>query len=81
MDDILIICNDLKEIRRLKQKFSNEFEMKDLNELEFFLGMQIERDISDSILKISQLKYIEKIIKNFNMEHCKPISIHQWNLV
>lgn len=74
VDDILIICNDLKEIRRLKQKFSSEFEMKDLNELEFFLGMKIERDISDSILKISQLKYIEKIIKNFNMEHCKPIS-------
>lgn len=44
VDDILII---FKEINKFKHKLTKTFEMKYLNEVEFFLGMNIKCKISE----------------------------------
>lgn len=44
--------------------------MKDLGELKYFLGIQLER--TGDIISMSQKDYIEKILKRFGMEDCKP---------
>ena len=46
--------------------------MKDLGEASYVLGLKIQRDRNKGILGLSQQAYIDKIIKRYGMEHCKP---------
>ena len=45
--------------------------MKDLGEASYFLGIKIYRDRSKRILGLSQSRYIDLILKRFNMEESK----------
>ena len=49
-----------------------KFEMKDLSDASFVLGIQIHQDQSQGILGLSQKSYIEKILKRFSQHDCKP---------
>ena len=43
VDDMIITGDDCLEISRLKQNLSKEFEVKDLGQLKYFLGIEIAR--------------------------------------
>ena len=43
VDDIVITGDDTLEITRLKENLSKEFEVKDLGQLRYFLGIEIAR--------------------------------------
>jgi hypothetical protein len=64
VDDIVIAGTNLQKINRIKERFSSQFAMKDLGELQSYLGMDIERD-GDRSLKIHQGTYARKIVKKF----------------
>jgi hypothetical protein len=49
--------------------------MKDLGELHFFLGMEVERNRDERLLRINQIKYLKEILKHFRMDDCKPIGV------
>ncbi|WKA01867.1 hypothetical protein VitviT2T_020119 [Vitis vinifera] len=49
---------------------STHFDMKDLGEASYVLGIKILRDRDNGVLKLSQRTYIEKILKRFNMHNC-----------
>ncbi|RVW51428.1 Retrovirus-related Pol polyprotein from transposon TNT 1-94 [Vitis vinifera] len=49
---------------------STHFDMKDLGEASYVLGIKILRDRANGVLKLSQRAYIEKILKRFNMHNC-----------
>ncbi|RVW45757.1 Retrovirus-related Pol polyprotein from transposon TNT 1-94 [Vitis vinifera] len=49
---------------------STHFDMKDLGETSYVLGIKILRDRANGVLKLSQRTYIEKILKRFNMHNC-----------
>ena len=46
--------------------------MKDLGDASFALGIQIHRNRSRGILGLSQKSYVEKVLKRFGMQECKP---------
>jgi hypothetical protein len=46
--------------------------MKDLGAMNFILGMEIKRDQVVRNIWLNQRKYIETILKHFNMQDCKP---------
>ena len=46
------------------------FNMKDLGEASYVLGIQILHNRPSGILRLSQQKYIERILKRFNMQLC-----------
>ena len=48
--------------------------MKDLGHAKQILGMQITRDRKNGKLWLSQEKYVEKVLKRFNMDQAKPVS-------
>ena len=60
VDDILLASNDIGLLHETKRFLSNKFEMKDLRDASFVLGIKIHRDLSQSILGLSQKSYIEK---------------------
>ena len=73
VDDILLATNDLNLLRDTKKFLSSNFEMKDLGNASYDLGIQIYRDHSKDILGLSQKGYIEKLLKRYNMQDCKPL--------
>ncbi|CAJ2635046.1 unnamed protein product [Trifolium pratense] len=72
VDDILLAANDIGILHETKKFLSRTFEMKDLGDASFVLGIQIHRDRSRGILGLSQRNYIEKVLKRFGMQECKP---------
>src|SRR5579871_1575270 len=48
--------------------------MRDLGEISSYLGIEIKRDRKNRTVSLSQLKYIEDILKKYGMENCRPIS-------
>jgi len=59
VDDILLATNDKKILHETKRFLSKKFEIKDLGEASFVLGIQIYRDRSRGILELSQKAYIK----------------------
>ena len=55
-----------------KKALSASFDMKDLGEASFVLGIEIHRDRNRRLLGLSQKAYIDKVLKRFNMKNCKP---------
>ncbi|CAH9127437.1 unnamed protein product, partial [Cuscuta epithymum] len=74
VDDMLVAGSNMQEINELKKKLSEEFEMKDLGEARQILGMSIVRDKVEGTLKLSQQKYIQKVLEKFRMTDAKPRS-------
>ncbi len=75
VDDLILVCNYQNKLLQIKKELSQKFEMKDLGELHFFLGMEVERNRDERLLCINQIKYLKEILKCFRMEECKPIGV------
>ena len=58
-------------IGEVKQQLSSKFNMKDHGSKHFILGIEIKRNITSKKLQLSQQKYVEGILKRFNMQDCK----------
>src|SRR4051812_12018205 len=72
VDDIVITGDDVKEIQRLKNRLGKEFEVKDLGQLRYFLGIEIARSPRGIVL--SQRKYVLDLLSETGMLGCKVAS-------
>ena len=72
VDDILLASNDINLLLETKKFLSSNFDMKDLSEALFVLGIEIHRDRRKGVLGLSQKAYIEKVLKKFSMHACSP---------
>ena len=72
VDDILLATNDFGTLHEVKQFLSKNFDMKDMGEASYVIGMRIHRERSRGILDLSQETYINKVLKRFGMEICSP---------
>ena len=70
VDDILLASSNMKLLKETKTFLSNNFDMKDLGEASYVLGIEIKRDRKQGVLGLSQQNYISKVLKRFNMETC-----------
>ena len=70
VDDILLASNDLGLLHETKRFLFDNFEMKDLGEASFVLGIGIHHDRSRGILGLSQKSYISRVLERFNMSTC-----------
>jgi hypothetical protein len=70
VDDILLASSDVSLLLETKRFLSSHFEMKDLGEVRFILGIEIHRDRMKGVLGLSQKTYIEKVLKKFSMHKC-----------
>lgn len=68
VDDILI----LGEEEPILMKLRREFKVKDLGEVQDYLGLEISR--KNNIMEIKQKKMIERTLEKFNMQQCKGVA-------
>ena len=68
--DILLASSDIGLLHETKKFLSKNFEMKDLGNASFVLGIQILRDRSQGILRFTQKIYIKKVLNRFGMKDC-----------
>ncbi|GKC49135.1 retrotransposon protein, putative, ty1-copia subclass [Tanacetum coccineum] len=74
-DDMLIACKSKAEIGSTKSLLKKEFDMKELGEVKKISGMEIVRDRSRKILRVSQSGYVYKILNNFRIDNGKSVQI------
>ena len=70
VDDIILTGNHEGKIDLLKKLLTKEFEIKDLGNLKYFLGMEIAR--SKKGIAVSQRKYVLDLLNETGMLGCKP---------
>ena len=73
IDDILIVGSDKEYLMDIKRWLSTHFDMQDMGEANYILGVKIKRYCSKKILALSQENYIQKILERFLMSSCKPV--------
>lgn len=70
VDDIIVISTHIHEMHQIKKQLMDEFKMTDGGELNYFLGLHIER--TNEGLVINQIQYLKNLLKRFNMEEAYP---------
>jgi len=73
VDDILLARSDLELINATKQWLPSVFEMKDMGEARYVLGIEIIRARPRKLLGLCQKTYSEKVLERFRMHYSKPI--------
>src|SRR5579859_352070 len=72
VDDILIAGKSKQNIAKVKGQLAGAFRMKDLGQLNHFLGMRVTRT-SDGGILIDQSTYTKDILARFGMEDSKAV--------
>jgi hypothetical protein len=75
VDDMLLVGNNMDVIKEVKSQLSSKFDMKDLDDANFILGMEIKRDRANRKLWLNQRKHVEMIFQRFNMHGSKPVKV------
>ena len=70
VDDILLASSDLGLLHETKKFLTKNFEMKDMGEAAYVIGIEIFQDRSQRLLGLSQKAYINKVLERFRMENC-----------
>ena len=73
VDDLLIAGSYISSIEAAKTFLSSQFHMKDLGNLRYFLGISVDR--SNQGFFLSQIKYLQDVLKYYNMLNCKKLKL------
>ena len=71
VDDILLIGNDVGVLSTVKVWLASNFDMKDLGEASYILGIKLLRDRKNKTIGLSQASYIDKVLTRFSMSDSK----------
>ena len=58
-------------LNTIKDSLNNSFSMKDFGEAVYILGIKIYRDRSKRLKGLTQITYLDKVLKRFKMEDSK----------
>jgi hypothetical protein len=72
VDDIIINSSNTVTVDALLWDLGSEFELKDLGDLQYFLGIQVIKQGDGLVL--CQEKYATDLLKKVGMQHCKPVA-------
>jgi histone deacetylase 1/2 len=73
VDDIIITGSSSSLVQNLVDKLNSAFSLKQLGDLEYFLGIEVHH-LQDGSLLLTQSKYIRDLLSKTNMVDCNPIN-------
>jgi Reverse transcriptase (RNA-dependent DNA polymerase)/GAG-pre-integrase domain/Integrase core domain len=71
-DDTFGASNSEEEERKRKDEIGKVWEIKDVGETEYFLGMRVQQDLEAGTIRLTQRPYWEHVIHRFSLEHIPP---------
>jgi len=71
VDDIIMASSSQEAVDALLRDLEKDFAIKDLRNLHYFLGIQVQRKKGELLL--TQERYAFDILKRVNMQLCKPV--------
>ncbi len=74
VDDMAIAGPNGIRIEKFKTDLGDKFEITDLGELKYILGIQVSRDRKARTISLNQTAYINQILARFGMQDCTPVS-------
>lgn len=72
VDDILLTCSNSDAVKLLIQQLNERFALKDLGEIDYFLGIQGKH--TQAGLLLSQTKYVTDLLSKAKMQYSKLVS-------
>nr|KYP37763.1 hypothetical protein KK1_041022 [Cajanus cajan] len=78
VDDMIVTGNDLDEISSLQESLASEFDMKQLGDLKYFLGIEVARSKHASTDKGRYQRLVGKLIY---LSHTRPNIAYAVNVV
>ena len=73
VDDMLIVGSAMSIVDFVKKSLCSHFDMKDLGEAEYYLGMNIKRNRSTRELWLGQEKYCAQAIERYGLQGESPV--------
>lgn len=70
VDDLLLISSSKPRLEKVKGWILSKFKGRDLGPADRFLGISIDRDRGNRMLKLSQPTHIRELLERFNMQDC-----------
>ncbi|XP_031271425.1 uncharacterized protein LOC116129835 [Pistacia vera] len=70
-NDLLVIRSNANQLMKLKNATQMEFDMTDLGEISYFLGVEVHQ--APNGIFVCQRKYAYEVLKKFSMDNCKPL--------
>ena len=74
VDDMLLASQNMTEIARVKRLLNLESEMKHFGHAKKMLGTEITRNRKEKVLYLSQVDYLKKVLKKFNLKGAKSVT-------
>lgn len=71
-NDTFGISSTTQGAERAKRELAMVYEVKDLGEPSFLLGMAIHHDPKTKIISLSQRAYLTRVLERFQMANCNP---------
>ena len=72
IDDILVACNNLEVVSKFKTFLHDQFKLKDLGSLKYFLGLEVAR--SSKSISLYQRKYVLELLAEASQLASRPVS-------
>ena len=73
VDDFVIAGKSSERIEQVKTSLSEKFDVKDLGELHYFLGVQIVKDHKRGTVWMGQPTFAEFVLQKYNMSEAKSV--------
>jgi transposase InsO family protein len=74
VDDMAVAGPDIHQINSFKKNLINDFDITDVGELKYMLGIQVIRNRPNRTIYLNQSAYIHKILARFGMHDSHPVS-------
>ena len=71
-----MVGNNEEMIDNAKRWLSSNFEIKDMGEANYVLGVKIVRDCAKKLLGLSQETYIKRMLKHYHMQDSNSMDTH-----
>jgi len=73
VDDLFGFTTERSYLNKVRQRLDDEFDLQDLGEPSFILGIHIVQDKVTGAITLHQERYVREMLEKFNMSNCNPV--------